>query len=86
MVEWTTVRSVTVVLRYSDPASALQVEEQFRFVAGGPTVQVWQFTPHDPSKTEYSWQATYLNHDGAATDLDARQTTDESLLLPPHAN
>jgi NH3-dependent NAD+ synthetase len=85
LVEWATVRSVTVALRYSDPASALQFEEQLKFAASAPTTQVWQFTPVDPSRTEYSWQATYLKHDGSLVALNAQQTTDESLVLPSHA-
>ncbi|HVR47277.1 MAG TPA: hypothetical protein VMT95_11680 [Candidatus Binatia bacterium] len=59
LLDFTQVRLVQIEFQYSDPANNLSLQQEIVLKSTGATPPSWTFYTKDPSKTSYTYTATY---------------------------
>jgi hypothetical protein len=81
LIDWTTVKLVSVELHYIDADHGIDERESFTFRQGA-TETKWELALRDAAKKKYEWAAKFFMTDGSKKDLASNGlVSDESLII-----
>jgi hypothetical protein len=86
LIDFTQVKLIQVNFEYSDPANSIDVKQEITLKASGVTPPSWTFYAKDPTKTSYTYQATFYMGTTPPTVVKMGPTpssdTDLVLMMP----
>jgi hypothetical protein len=84
LLDFTKVKLVQVNFSYADPANNIALNQEIVLKATGTTPPSWTFYVKDPTKTSYTYQATYFMTGPPAAQVKQPPATssDTDLILP----
>jgi len=86
MIDFTQVKLIQVNFEYADPANSIDIKQEIVLKANSVTPPSWTFYTKDPTKTAYTYQATFYMATTPSTVVKGNPTpasdTDLVLMMP----
>jgi hypothetical protein len=81
LIDWATVKLVTLQLEYSDPDNAVTGRQSYTLRSGGNASAAWTLPIKDKTKTEYQYTARFFMTDGTQKTVGPKKTSETPLVL-----